>query len=212
MDLKIINDYVKEQLASDHTGHDYLHIKRVLKNADLIIEDLELSKDDIDIIKATILVHDLSDYKLVDDVTQAEKSTLSLLKSAHAEDYEIERIMYIVRNMSYSSNIDGNKELDLLGQIVQDADRLDAIGAVGIARTFYYGGSKDSPMYTEDFQAKSKASDKDKYKKGSSVIDHYFEKLVHLKDLMNTEEAKKIASERHDFMKRFFEVFIDDIS
>lgn len=211
MNIQLIDQYVKNKLSEDRTGHDYMHIKRVLKNADMIMDELDIDDNQKQLVYATILVHDLSDYKLIDDIETAENKTIDLLQTADVKKEDIDTIMYIVRNMSYSSNIEGKKNLNQLGQIVQDADRLDAIGAIGIARTFYYGGSKKSPMYTEFEPNKDAPKSIDEYKKSSSVLEHYYEKLIHISNLMNTDPAKKIAKERHEIMENFFDEFLNDI-
>lgn len=211
MDIKKLETYVKSKLEADKTGHDYQHIKRVVNNCKKIYKSMNLSDDDKNIIISAALVHDLIDYKLVDDIDKEKNKLIKLLKESDYKESQIKEIIYIIENMSFSANIDSKNELSLLGQIVQDADRLDAIGAIGIARTFYYGGSKGHHMYDELNKDNIKDLTKEEYLKGSTIIDHFYEKLLKIKDLMNTKEALEIAEERHSFMQEYLDNFYREV-
>lgn len=211
MNIKKVEAYVKNKLGSDKTGHDYQHIKRVVNNCKKIYKNMNLSNEEKNIIISAALVHDLIDYKLVDDIEKEKHELIEVLKSSDYKDSHIKEIMYIIENMSFSANIDEKKKLSLLGQIVQDADRLDAIGAIGIARTFYYGGSKGHKMYDEINKVMIRDVNKEEYLKGSTVIDHFYEKLLKIKDLMNTKEGLQIAEERHKFMEEYIDNFYREV-
>ncbi|WP_159459216.1 HD domain-containing protein [Helcococcus massiliensis] len=211
MDIKKVEAYVKNKLEADKTGHDYQHIKRVVNNCKKIYENMSISDEDKNIIISAALVHDLIDYKLVDDIEKEKNKLIGLLEESNYKDSQIKEIIYIIENMSFSANIDGKKELSLLGKIVQDADRLDAIGAIGIARTFYYGGSKGHHMYDDLNKNQVRDLNKEEYLKGSTVIDHFYEKLLKIKDLMNTKEGLKITEERHKFMEEYLDNFYREV-
>lgn len=211
MDIKKVEAYVKNKLEADKTGHDYQHIKRVVNNCKKIYENMSISDEDKNIIISAALVHDLIDYKLIDDIEKEKNKLIGLLEESNYKDSQIKEIIYIIENMSFSANIDGKKELSLLGKIVQDADRLDAIGAIGIARTFYYGGSKGHHMYDDLNKNQVRDLNKEEYLKGSTVIDHFYEKLLKIKDLMNTKEGLKIAEERHKFMEEYLDNFYREV-
>lgn len=211
MNIKKVEAYVKNKLGSDKTGHDYQHIKRVVNNCKKIYQNMDLSKENKNIIISAALVHDLIDYKLVDDIEKEKSKLIEVLEKSYYREKQIDEIIYIIENMSFSANIDEKKKLSLLGQIVQDADRLDAIGAIGIARTFYYGGSKGHKMYDEINKDMIRDVNKEEYLKGSTVIDHFYEKLLKIKDLMNTKEGLIIAEERHKFMEEYLEHFYGEI-
>lgn len=211
MNITKIEKYVKNKLESDKTGHDYQHIKRVVNNCKKIYKNMALSEEDKNIIISAALVHDLIDYKLVENIEKEKSKLIEVLEESDYRENQIDEIIYIIENMSFSANIDGKKELSLLGQIVQDADRLDAIGAIGIARTFYYGGSKGNHMYDDLNKDQVRDLNKEEYLKGSTVIDHFYEKLLKIKDLMNTKEGLKIAEERHSFMQEYLDNFYNEV-
>lgn len=208
MKIETIRKFVKDKLISERSGHDYLHIERVEHNALKLMQAYPLETSEKEVIIAACLVHDLIDYKVTKDIEKEQDEVISLLENSKANSEQIEEIIYIINNISYSKNLEEKKTLNLNGQIVQDADRLDAIGAVGIARTFYYGGSKGNPFYDENTARSMDELTENAYKnKSSSVINHFYEKLLLLKDQMNTDVAKKEAKSRHDFMVKFLEKF-----
>lgn len=211
MYLDKIEKFVKEKLSNEKSGHDYKHIQRVVNNAHRIMEGMQLRDSEKYIILASCLVHDIIDYKVSNNIEADKQELISILSEAGASDRDIDQILYIIENISYSKNLEDEKRMEITGQIVQDADRLDAIGAIGIARTFYYGGSRGSDLYDENSKREIHAPSLESYKEDSSVIDHFYQKLLRLKDYMNTEKAREIAEERHAFMLSFLENFFEEI-
>ena len=201
---KTIN-FVKEKLEGAEAGHDWFHIERVWKLSKKISEK---EGGNIEVIELSALLHDIADPKFHNgDETLATKISSEFLKSIKVEESIINQVLYIIENISFKNRKESHQNPSLELQIVQDADRLDAIGAIGIARTFNFGGFKNNLMYHPDIQPKLNMS-KEEYKKSNgTTINHFYEKLLLLKDLMNTETAKKIASERHDFMLKFLDEF-----
>ena len=201
---KTIN-FVKQKLEGAEAGHDWFHIERVWKLSKKIAKN---EKANTEIVELAALLHDIADPKFHDgDETLAIKISLEFLKSIDVEENIINQVLYIIENISFKNRAEAPEIPSIELQIVQDADRLDAIGAIGIARTFNFGGFKNNLMYHPDIQPQLNMS-KEEYKKSNgTTINHFYEKLLLLKDLMNTETAKKIASERHDFMLKFLDEF-----
>lgn len=197
--------FVKEKLKSAEAGHDWFHMQRVYKNA-LLIADGE--QCDLEVVKLGALLHDIADSKFNDgDETVGPRVAREFLESQNASEETIVHVINIIENISFKG---GNfekkftsKELD----IVQDADRLDAIGAIGIARCFNYGGYKNRPLYNPEI-APNLSMTKEEYKSNEApTLNHFYEKLLLLKDKMNTETGRKIAKERHHFMELFLSQF-----
>ena len=197
--------FVREKLRGAEAGHDWFHIERVRK---LSLKIAEKEKADLLVVQLAALLHDIADPKFHNgDETLALKISRDFLESRHAEENVIEKVLFIIQHISFKNSNEAPEELPVELQIVQDADRLDAIGAIGIARTFNFGGYKNNPMYDPEIPPKLNMS-KEAYKKSDgTTINHFYEKLLLLKDLMNTETAKEIAEERHQFMLRFLEEF-----
>lgn len=204
---KIINNvqtFVKQKLADDFSGHDMAHIERVVKLAKQILKHEPTANHFIVILSAYL--HDVIDEKVVTDVNHAISELNDFLIQQTISQSEIKHIFDIIENMSYRKNLTQKKELSLEGQIVQDADRLDAIGAIGIARTFYYGGNKHNIMYDSTILPRTSLNEEN-YKQPNTVINHFYEKLFLLKDRMNTQVAKKIALKRHAILVEFVKQF-----
>lgn len=201
---KTIN-FVKQKLEGAEAGHDWFHIERVWKLSKKIAEK---EGGNLEVIELSALLHDIADPKFHNgDETLATKISSEFLKSINVEKKTIEQVLYIIENISFKNRGQAPEIPSIELQIVQDADRLDAIGAIGIARTFNFGGFKNNLMYHPDIHPQLNMS-KEEYKKSNgTTINHFYEKLLLLKDLMNTETAKKIASERHDFMLKFLDEF-----
>ncbi|MFY8068269.1 MAG: HD domain-containing protein [Flavobacterium sp.] len=206
--MQLINNtilFVKNQLTNAEGGHDWFHIERVYKNALLIAEEEDC---DITIVKLGALLHDIADSKFHDgDEKIGPKTARIFLESQNVSEDIISHVIAIIENISFKGgNFEkkfNSKELE----IVQDADRLDAIGAIGIARTFNYGGFKNRPLYNPNIQPNLNMS-KEEYKNSESpTLNHFYEKLLLLKDKMNTETGKKIAQKRHDFMITYLSQF-----
>ncbi|MCX8650304.1 HD domain-containing protein [Gilliamella sp. B2776] len=199
-----IQAYVKQKLANDFSGHDMAHIERVVRLAKKILP--YEPKADAFIVILSAYLHDVIDEKVVNDVHQATEQLYYYLNSLNILDHNIKMIIDIIENMSFRKNLSGKKTLSLEGQIVQDADRLDAIGAIGIGRTFYYGGNKHNIMHDPTLLPRT-VIDEESYRRPNTVINHFYEKLFSLKDRMNTEKAKKLALSRHNLLVAFVQQF-----
>ncbi|QDP85969.1 HD domain-containing protein [Chryseobacterium sp. SNU WT5] len=197
--------FVKEKLEGAEAGHDWFHIERVWKLSKKIAE---LETCDLEVVELSALLHDIADPKFHGgDETLALKISQEFLESENAEPQIIEQVLFIIKNISFKNRGEMPAILPVELQIVQDADRLDAIGAIGIARTFNFGGFKNNLMYDPEISPKLNQT-KNEYKKSNGMtINHFYEKLLLLKDLMNTKEAKKIAEQRHQFMLEFLDQF-----
>tara|TARA_B100001146_G_scaffold43063_1_gene36725 strand:+ start:57 stop:713 length:657 start_codon:yes stop_codon:yes gene_type:complete len=197
--------FVQQELANAEGGHDWFHIERVYKNALLIAEEEDVN---LDIIALGALLHDIADAKFHQgDETVGPKKAKQFLQQQNVESATIEHVIKIIEHISFKG---GNFQQQFHSKelaIVQDADRLDALGAIGIARTFNYGGFKNRKLYDPAIAPKLNMT-KEEYKKGDNpTINHFYEKLLLLKDRMNTQKGKQIAQERHLFMEKFLEQF-----
>ncbi len=204
---KTIN-LVKEKLEGTESGHDWFHIERVWK---LSLKIQEKEGGDKLIIELAALLHDIADAKFHNgDETLASKIVRNFLTEENLDPSVMEKVIFIIENMSFKNRNDAPENLPLELKIVQDADRLDAIGAIGIARTFNFGGYKNNLMYHPDIKPKLNQT-KEEYKKSNgTTINHFYEKLLLLKDLLNTDTAKNIADHRHQFMLQFLEEFYNE--
>lgn len=198
-------DFVKKELKGAEAGHDWFHIERVYKNA---LHLLKTEQADEQVVLLGALLHDIADSKFHEgDETIGPKKAYDFMSTIEIPEDVKKHVVQIIENISFKGgNFEKNfrsKELE----IVQDADRLDAIGAIGIARTFNYGGFKNHPLYDPAIKPNLQMS-KDEYKKHQgTTINHFYEKLLLLKDLMNTETGKKMALKRHQYMEGFLEQF-----
>ena len=197
--------FVKQKLENAEAGHDWFHIERVYKNALLIAQD---EVCDIQIVKLGALLHDIADSKFNDgDETIGPKVARAFLESQKVSEEIIVHVVNIIENISFKGGNFEKKFNSIELEIVQDADRLDAIGAIGIARTFNYGGFKNRQLYNPEIAPKLNMS-KEEYKKSEApTINHFYEKLLLLKDKMNTKTGKQLAQERHKFMELFLSQF-----
>lgn len=201
--------FVKKTLAEAEGGHDWFHIERVYKNAKLIANN---EKVDHFIIELGALLHDIADAKFHDgDESIGPQKAKVFLKSLGVDKKSITHIENIIRFISYKSSFEkGEKFSSPELKVIQDADRLDAIGAIGIARCFNYGGFKNRAIYDPSIEANTNMT-KEEYKKSvAPSINHFYEKLLLLKDQMNTKTGKKIAEERHFYMENFLQQFFDE--
>jgi uncharacterized protein len=212
-DNKIIEQtivYVKETLQDAEGGHDWFHIHRVFLNAQSIAKE---EKVNLLIVSLGALLHDIADAKFHDgDESIGPKVASEFLASIKVEQEVIDHVIDIIENISFKSSL-GDKtgaherfnSLEL--QIIQDADRLDAIGAIGIARAFNYGGFKNRELHNPKIPPNLNMT-KEEYKKSTApTINHFYEKLLLLKDKMNTKTGRQIAEKRHQFMERFLDQF-----
>ena len=197
--------FVKQKLEGAEAGHDWFHIERVWKLSQKIAAEEGGNRE---VVELAALLHDIADPKFHDgDETLALKISEELMNSLNVLEEVIAQVLFIIQNISFKNRGEVTENLPIELKIVQDADRLDAIGAIGIARTFNFGGFKNNLMYHPEISPKLNMS-KEEYKKNEgTTINHFYEKLLLLKDLMNTDSAKKIAAERHDFMLKFLDEF-----
>ena len=201
--LKAMEQYAKRVLDSDTSGHDWSHIERVVNTTKTIAE---VEEADLFICEAAALLHDVIDDKIVQDPADALKELKKFLTSIEVTPKEIEEIESIITKMSFKNHQE-NQELSLEGRVVQDADRLDAIGAIGIARVMCYSGSTGRPIHQPNMKPREHMT-AEEYRNGeSTAIMHFYEKLLKLKDLMNTDYAKKLAEGRHEFLEMYLEQF-----
>jgi uncharacterized protein len=204
----LINDtiaFVKKELENAEGGHDWFHIERVYKNAALIANG---ENCDILIVQLGALLHDIADSKFHNgDETVGPKKARLFLESKTVSENTITHVVNIIENISFKGGHETKKFSSLELDIVQDADRLDAIGAIGVARTFNYGGFKNRSIYNPEIKPNLNMS-KEEYKNSDApTINHFYEKLLLLKDKMNTKTGKEIANQRHDFMELFLNQF-----
>ncbi|MNH88539.1 putative hydrolase [compost metagenome] len=189
--IQFAERYVRQELESDPSGHDWWHIDRVRK---LALELAEREQADVYICELAALLHDIADVKL-NESKQAGLDKVHRWLKAHVTEHEIiDVVMEIIGTMSYRGG--SNPPMQTReGQVVQDADRLDAMGAIGIARTFAYGGSRGRIIYDPESGS------------GDATLAHFYDKLLKLKDLMNTAYAKELAQSRHEFMEAYLRQF-----
>lgn len=207
--LKLIDktiDFVKDQLKNAEGGHDWFHIERVYKNVLLISQTENVN---LQVVQLAALLHDIADSKFHNgDETIGPKKAREFLFQENVSSEVIEHVVNIIANMSFSKSLGKDrlfhsKELE----VVQDADRLDALGAIGIARAFNYGGFKNRAIYDPEIKPDLNMS-KEAYKTSSApTLNHFYEKLLLLKDMMNTKTGKKLAEKRHDFMLSYLKQF-----
>ena len=200
--------FVKHQLKNAEGGHDWFHIERVYKNALLIAQNEDV---DIFVVQLGALLHDIADSKFHNgDETIGPKIAREYLLKIDVDMEVIDHVIHIIQNISFGGGNEVQKFKSRELDVVQDADRLDALGAIGIARTFNYGGFKNRALYDPDISPNLNMS-KEAYKASNApTINHFYEKLLLLKDKMNTKTGREIAFERHEFTEQFLEQFDDE--
>ena len=203
-------EFVKTELQNAEGGHDWFHIERVFKNTILISKD---EKVDVFIVSLGALLHDIADPKFYNgDETIGPKIAAEFLKKENVDSKTITHVINIIKYISFKNSLSktGKKFTSKELEVVQDADRLDAIGAIGIARCFNYGGFKNRSLYDPEILPNLEMT-KEQYKKSDApTINHFYEKLLLLKDKMNTKTGKKIAIERHQYMEQFLTQFYNE--
>jgi uncharacterized protein len=200
-------DYIKKEFSHDSSGHDWWHIYRVWKNA---ISINEIEKGDSFIVQLAALLHDLDDWKFNESEDDTPLRARLWLESCSVEISITDKVCEIIKHISYKGAHVENKMNSLEGFIVQDADRLDAIGAIGIARAFAYGGYKNRMLYDPESKPTMHKSFEEYKTSQSDTINHFYEKLLLLKDKMNTETAKRITEQRHEVMVKFLDDFMKE--
>ena len=201
-------EFVKNKLGGEGTGHDWWHAVRVINIARKLHA---IEGGDWPVIELALLLHDVGDRKVInkdnDDYSIAE----NFLLEQNTPEEALSRIMSIIKTMSYSKSFDTtNKDDSIEFKIVQDADRLDAIGAIGVGRAFAFGGSRSRLLYDPNYTVQEFKSSEDYKRAKSSTIHHFYEKLLLIKDKLNTNAAREIAEQRDEFMQVFLKEFFDE--
>jgi uncharacterized protein len=201
-------EHVKELLDGEGTGHDWWHIQRVLKNAVAIGKEEHV---DLYVVQLAALLHDIGDWKFHDgDESVGPRLAKEWLESLSVDAATISHVCEIISGLSFKGAGTPTPMRTREGMVVQDADRLDALGAVGIARAFAYGGFKGREIYNPAIVPEHHASFEEYKKSAGPTINHFYEKLLLLRDLMNTPTARRIAEERHAFMEAYVKRFLDE--
>jgi len=201
------SEYIKQEFGDDTSGHDWWHIYRVWKNATTICRH---EKADTFVVELAALLHDLDDWKFNESKDETPLRAKTWMEQCNVEPGVIEQVCEIITNISYKGANVENKMKSIEGFIVQDADRLDAIGAIGIGRAFAYGGYKNRPLYDPETPNQMHVSFEEYRNSKSATINHFYEKLLLLKDMMNTATAKRIAEQRHKIMLNFLDQFMNE--
>ncbi len=198
-------DFAKKCFKGDFSGHDWWHTFRVWNNAKNIVRK---EKADLFIVEMAALLHDVADEKLNNgDASAGKQKVINWLKSLNIDEENIQKIWNAINSVSFKGAKTKNPAKTIEAKIVQDADRLDAIGAVGIARAFAFGGNIKRDIYDPAVKPIQHQNYEEYKKREGTSINHFYEKLLLLKDRMNTNSAKKIAKKRHDFLLVFLKEF-----
>ncbi|MBI3340525.1 MAG: HD domain-containing protein [Chloroflexi bacterium] len=197
--------YIQKEFRDDSSGHDWWHIYRVWKNAMNICGHEQANRF---VVQMAALLHDLDDWKFNPDGDESPARAKAWLEQCGVDEAVSKQVVEIIAHLSFKGAGVENKIDTIEGMIVQDADRLDAIGAVGVGRAFAYGGYKGRPLYDPDSPPQAHRSFEQYKNSRSATINHFYEKLLLLKDRMNTPAAKRMAEERHDFMLKFLDQFM----
>ncbi|MCT0164491.1 HD domain-containing protein [Lactobacillus helveticus] len=214
MDIAAVIRFTKEHLKNEKTGHDFYHGERVAHLASkMYLADHESAHEDsheVAIIKSAGYLHDTIDEKICADPEKVVEEIKDLLPQVGFNDLEVWDILYTIQHMSFSANIEHHYHLPLSGQYVQDADRLESLGAIGIARAFTYGGKHGNKIYDPKIKP-AKLVSHDQYRTHvETTINHFYEKLFHLINYMNTPAAKKEAERRTAYMRNFVREFMQE--
>ena len=196
--------YVKEKFENEYSGHDWFHTLRVFRTATRIAE---AEGADVETVQLAALLHDVDDRKLSPETYEDKANARNFLFANNVDESRIDEICRIIGEISFAENCVPST---LEGKCVQDADRLDAIGAVGIARAFAYGGNHNRLMYHPDIAPNLDMSKEEYVKSNSTTVNHFYEKLFKLTDMMNPDTAKSISKDRDAYMKAFIAEFLDE--
>ncbi len=207
--ITTVKSFVKEKMSGEATGHDYYHVERVYKMA-IYISKKESVPVDSFILKVGALLHDIGDWKLNSTSLSEEEIIGAACNKLQIEDKDAQKITDIITNMSYSKSLSGARKLSIEGQIIQDADRLEALGAIGIARAFAYGGRQNRPLYDPTEKPRKYSSTEEYRTSQGHTINHFYEKLFLIKNTLNTKSAKRIATKREQLMKDFLKEFYSE--
>ncbi|MFT6385125.1 MAG: hypothetical protein ACJAQR_001965 [Bacteroidia bacterium] len=200
--------YVKQELKNAEGGHDWWHIERVWKSAKHIAKTEQV---DLLVVELSALLHDIADSKFHDgDESIGPQKARAFLHTLEIEEIVISHVIHIIENISFKGGKEAQTFQSTELDVVQDADRLDALGAIGIARTFNYGGFKNREIYNPTIPSNLNMT-KEEYKKSTAPsINHFYEKLLLLQDRMNTATGKAMAAKRHQFMESYLEQFYSE--
>jgi len=200
--------FVKSELRHAEGGHDWFHIERVVNNARTIAQTERVN---ILIVELGALLHDIADYKFNDgDESVGVRKAQIFLKSLSVDEVVIDHVEKIITNISFKGGNFTQAFHSAELAVIQDADRLDAIGAIGIARTFNYGGYKGRELYNPSIKPSVGMTAKEYKNSNTPTINHFYEKLLLLKDRMNTDTGRRMAEQRHQFMERYLEQFFKE--
>ncbi|MDX2361346.1 MAG: HD domain-containing protein [Crocinitomicaceae bacterium] len=203
-----VQERIVAQFEGDSSGHDWYHIQRVF-NVARYIQNQE--GGNLEVVELAALLHDISDHKFNGGkLDEGGKVAHALLIELGADLSMADQVRYIVDNVSYKGANTKHEMNSLEGRIVQDADRLDAIGAIGVGRTFAYGGHKGQPMYEPERDPSMHQTFEEYATAKSNTINHFYEKLLLLSKRLNTDTAKKLGQERHVFMQQFLDQFLHE--
>ncbi len=198
--------YIKTFFVGESSGHDYEHSIRVYN---LALRLATNEKADSFIVSLASILHDVDDRKLSPNTSSNKNNAREFLKSQNIDNETSSKVIEIIEEVSFKGK-DSVVPKTIESKCVQDADRLDAIGAIGVARAFAYGGNHNRKMYDPEIPPKANQSEKEYYNNNSTTINHFYEKLLLLKDMLNTEAAKEIARKRHEYLEGFLNEFIDE--
>lgn len=198
--------FIKEIFQNDFSGHDFFHSMRVYRTA---INIAEAEHADMEVVALAALLHDVDDRKLSPMTAEKKENTARFMRSQNVPESEIRQVCQIIDEVSFKGT-DSVRPSTLEGKCVQDADRLDALGAIGIARTFAYGGSHNRAIYDPELPPRTAMNQAQYYSSKSTSLNHFYEKLFLLEGMMNTETGKAIARKRTQYMQQFVDEFLHE--
>ena len=199
-------EFIKEIFQNDFSGHDFFHSMRVYRTA---INIAEAEPADLEVVALAALLHDVDDRKLSPMTAEKKENAARFMRSQNVSESEIRQVCQIIDEVSFKGT-DSVRPSTPDGKCVQDADRLDALGAIGIARTFAYGGSHNRAIYDPELPPRTAMNQAQYYSSKSTSLNHFYEKLFLLEGMMNTETGKAIARKRTQYMQQFVDEFLNE--
>ena len=198
--------FIKEVFQNDFSGHDFFHSMRVYRTA---INIAEAEHADMEVVALAALLHDVDDRKLSPMTAEKKENAARFMRSQNVPESEIRQVCQIIDEVSFKGT-DSVRPSTPEGKCVQDADRLDALGAIGIARTFAYGGNHNRAIYDPELPPRTAMNQAQYYSSKSTSLSHFYEKLFLLEGMMNTETGKAIARKRTQYMQQFVDEFLNE--
>ena len=198
--------FIKEIFQNDFSGHDFFHTMRVYRTA---MKIAQAEHTDMEVVALAALLHDVDDRKLSPATAEKKENATRFMRSQNVPESEIRQVCQIIGEVSFKGT-DSVRPSTPEGKCVQDADRLDALGAIGIARTFAYGGSHNRAIYDPELPSRTSMNQAQYYSSKSTSLNHFYEKLFLLEDMMNTETGKAIARKRTQYMQQFVDEFLNE--